>query len=99
MWISKRKWNEMEEKINMLDSSLSLICDTACDAIDSVKHSYENLKDELTELERAHKDETYTYIDVNRCTCTKRKYSHRKEEIKASTSNIVTGKQIGRAHV
>ena len=33
MWISKRKWNEMEEKIKMLDSSLSLICDTAWDAL------------------------------------------------------------------
>lgn len=97
MWISKKKWNEMEEKINMVDSldrKFILMYDT----IDRMKRSQENMHDELIELEKAHKDEIYTYIDVNRCTCTKRKYSHKKEEIKASTSNIkdVTFEELAR---
>ena len=97
MWISKRKWNEMEQNINMvdvLDSKIILMCDT----IDRLERGYDNLKDELTQLEKAHKDEIYTYMDRNRCTHTKRKYSHRQEEIKASTNNIqdVTLKELVR---
>ena len=87
MWISKRKLNEMEQNINMvdvLDSKIILMCDT----IDRLKRSHDSLKDELVELERAHKDEIYTYVDGNRCTRTKRKYSHRQEEIKVSTDTI-----------
>lgn len=87
MWISKRKWSKIEEKINtvdMLHRKMILMCDT----IDSLKRSRERIDNELTELEKAHKDEIYTYVDGNRCTRTKRKYSHRKEEVKVSTSNI-----------
>ena len=87
MWISKRKWNEMEQNINMvdvLDGKIILMCDT----IDRLKRSHDSLKDELIELERAHKDEIYTYVDGNRCTRTKRKYSHRQGEIKTSTNTI-----------
>ena len=97
MWISKHKWNEMEYNINMVDvlnSKIILMCDT----IDRLKRGYDSLKDELIELERAHKDEIYTYVDGNRCTRTKRKYSHRQEEIKASTNNIqdVTLEELAR---
>ena len=77
MWISKKKWNKIEENIFLMNKT-----------IENIVFRQEVIKDELTELEKAHKDDIYTYIDVNRCTCTKRKYSHRKEEIKASTSNI-----------
>ena len=87
MWISKRKWNEMEQDIDMvdvLDGKIIFMCDT----IDRLKRSQESLKDELVELERAHKDEIYTYVDGNGCTRTKRKYSHRQEEIKTSTDTI-----------
>ena len=77
MWISKKKWNKMEENIFLMNKT-----------IENIVFRQEVIKDELTELEKAHKDDIYTYIDVNRCTCTKRKYSHRKEEVKASTSNI-----------
>lgn len=87
MWISKRKWNKMEENIFLMNKT-----------IENIVFHQEDIKDELTELEKAHKDEIYTYIDVNRCTCTKRKYSHKKEEIKASTSNIkdVTLEELAR---
>ena len=87
MWISKRKWNEMEQNINMVDvlnGKIILMCDT----IDRLKRGYDSLKDELIELEKAHEDEICTYMDRDRCTYTKRKYSHRQKEIKASTSNI-----------
>ena len=77
MWISKRKWNVMEDRMVLM-----------CDTIDRFKRSQDSLKDELVELERAHKDEIYTYVDGNRCTRTKRKYSHRREEIKTSTNTI-----------
>ena len=87
MWISKRKWNKIEENIFLMNKT-----------IENIVFRQEVIKDELTELEKAHKDDIYTYIDVNRCTCTKRKYSHRKEEIKASTSNIkdVTLEELAR---
>ena len=77
MWISKKKWNKIEENIFLMNKT-----------IENIVFRQEVIKDELTELEKAHKDDIYTYIDVNRCTCTKRKYSHRKEEVKVSTSNI-----------
>ena len=87
MWISKRKWNYMESKMVLM-----------CDTIDRLKCGHDSLKDELIELGRAHKDEIYTYVDGNRCTRTKRKYSHRQEEIKTSTSNIkdVTLEELAR---
>ena len=87
MWISKKKWNKIEENIFLMNKT-----------IENIVFHQEVIKDELTELEKAHKDEIYTYIDVNRCTCTKRKYSHKKEEIKASTSNIkdVTLEELAR---
>ena len=77
MWISKKKWNKIEENIFLMNKT-----------IENIVFRQEVIKDELTELEKAHKDEIYTYVDGNRCTCTKRKYSHRQEEVKASTSNI-----------
>lgn len=77
MWISKRKWNKIEENIFLMNK-----------AIENIVFRQEDIKDELIELEKAHKDEIYKYVDGNRCTRTKRKYSHRQEEIKASTSNI-----------
>ena len=97
MWISKRKWNEMEDRVHMvdaLDSKMFIMCDT----IDRMERSQKSMKDEFTQLEKAHKDEIYTYMDRNRCTHTKRKYSHRQEEIKASTNNIqdVTLKELVR---
>ena len=87
MWISKKKWNKIEENIFLMNKT-----------IENIVFRQEVIKDELTELEKAHKDDIYTYIDVNRCTCTKRKYSHKKEEIKASTSNIsdVTLEELAR---
>ena len=72
MWISKRKWTEMEDRMDILLHR---------DAV--IFGRLETLKDELTELEKAHKDEIYTYVDGNRCTRTKRKYSH-----KTSTNTI-----------
>ena len=87
MWISKRKWNEMEDRVNeidVLEDKIILMCDT----IDRLKRSHDSLKDELVELERAHKDEIYTYVDGNGFTRRKRKYSHRQEEIKISTGTI-----------
>ncbi len=87
MWISKRKWNEMEDKMNNMLHRDAVIFERL-----------ETLKDELVELERAHKDEIYTYVDGNRCTRTKRKYSHRQEEIKVSTDTIkdVTLEELAR---
>lgn len=92
MWISKRKWNEMEEKIKMVDSldrKFILMYDT----IDRLKRSQNNIHDELIELEKAHKDEIYTYVDRNGCTCTKRKYSHK---ISTNTIQDITLEELAR---
>ena len=92
MWVSKKKWNEMEDSIKLvdvLDRKIILMCDT----IERLKRSQDTLHDELIELEKAHKDEIYTYVDGNRCAHTKRKYSH-----KTSTDTIkdVTLEELAR---
>ena len=86
MWISRKKWNEMEENIFLMNKT-----------IENIVFHQEVINDELTELEKAHKSE------ICACTCDeknrlKRKYIHRQEEIKASTSNIsdVTLEELAR---
>ena len=82
MWVSKKKWNEMEDRMNIL---------LRRDAV--IFERLEILKDELTELEKAHKDEIYTYVDGNRCTRTKRKYSHK---ISTDTIQDITLEELAR---
>ena len=87
MWISKRKWNEMEDKIDWANNN-SIKTITKITELEEKLINYNWLNNTVRELELAHKDEIYTYVDGNRCTRTKRKYSHEQEEIKTSTDTI-----------
>ena len=82
MWVSKRKWNEMEDRMNILLRRDTLIFERL-----------ETLHDELIELEKTHKDEIYTYVDRNGRTRTKRKYSHK---ISTDTISNITLEELAR---
>ena len=88
MWISKRKWNEIEEKIKMVDSVLKK---------EDEYLSY--LSNEVKNLRDAHiTTKSTSYIDNNGVVRYSTKYKYCDHTIKASTSNIsdVTLEELAR---
>ena len=78
MWISKRKWNKIEEKINMVDSALKK---------EGEKLSY--LSNEVRKLRDAHiTTKSTSFIDNNGVVQYSTEYKYCDHTIKASTSNI-----------
>ena len=88
MWISKKKWNEMEEKVKMVDSALKK---------EGERLSY--FSNELKSLRDAHITTKYTsFIDDNGVVRCSTEYKYCDHTIKASTSNIkdVTFEELAR---
>ena len=71
----------MEDKINWANNN-SIKTTTKITELEEKLINYNWLNNTVRELELAH------YVDGNRYTRTKRKYSHRQEEIKVSTDTI-----------
>lgn len=100
MWISKRKWNEMEDRMDILERRNIQICELirSIPDISDKLINYGWLVSAVRKLELAHKNELYTDIDSTGHACTKNKYIHERNEPKASTSNIkdVTLEELAR---
>lgn len=89
MWISKRKWNEMCEKVNDLEKRSNQIGNLIPTLVDRTNH-YEDLKKNVDKLISAHKkvEETDTYMNDGLKLAMFSKTSYEHNESKASTSNI-----------
>ena len=99
MWISKLKWNEMEQRVNDLEKRNNQIGNLIPTLVDRTNH-YEDLNKNVEKLISAHKkvEETEACIrgGVKLSMFSKTSYEH--NEPKASTNNIqeVTLKELVR---
>ena len=89
MWVSKKKWNEMEEKVNEIEKRNNKIGNLIPTLADRTNR-YEELNKNVEKLISAHKEveETEACIrgGVKLSIFSKTSYEH--NEPKASTSNI-----------
>jgi len=89
MWISKRKWNEMEDKIDVLEKRNVQLGKLASTMVDRT-NNYNELEKNVEKLISAHKkvEETDTYMNDGLKLAMFSKTSYEHNEPKASTSNI-----------
>ena len=99
MWISKRKWNEMCEKVNDLEKRNNQIGNLIPTLVDRTNH-YEGLNKNVEKLISAHKEveETEACIrgGVKLSTFSKTSYKHNEQTVNTSNIKDITLEELAR---
>ena len=99
MWISKRKWNEMEDKVNDLEKRNNQIGNLIPTLVDRTNH-YEGLNKNVEKLISAHKEveETEACIrgGVKLSMFSKTSYKHHSETVDTSNISDITLEELAR---